>query len=503
VREAPAMLRIHPFLAGVVLAALLPLAAGAQTEAPFIPPTHPKTAVTKHTMTLDGKALAYTATAGVIQLPTPSGAAGVNIFYTYYKLDDAGPNRPVTFIYNGGPGSSSMWLHMGAFGPKRVVTLNAETTPPAPYRMADNDGTLLDRTDMVFIDAPGTGFSNLVGRDTGKYFFGVDEDAEAFDTFIKSWLTKYDRWNAPKYLLGESYGTTRSANLINRLQNDDVTFRGVILISSVLDFSTFDRSQDISYIGFFPSLAATAWYHHQVPNAPASIEAFVAKARQFAAGEYAQALMQGANLPEARRREIAQTMHDFIGLDPAYILDANLRVGPDRFEKELLRAQRKTIGRLDGRYTGIDRDAAGESPSYDPSDTAVSGAFVALFNRYVRDDLKFTDDQEYKGTNYGVVLRTWNYRRSARGTSATNVADDLRQAMTTNPYLRVFSANGYYDLATPFFATEYTLSHLSLEPALQKHISYGFYQSGHMIYMNPDARRALRHDLEAFYDSTR
>lgn len=482
-----------------------PLAVGAQSEspAPFVPPTQPKTSVTHHSIALDGKPIAYTATAGVIQLKNASGDPGANVFYTAYTVDGEA-RRPVTFIYNGGPGSSSMWLHIGAFGPRRVVTTDAQPTPPAPYATVDNDGTLLDRSDLVFIDAVGTGYSTLVGHSTGKEFFGVDEDAQAFAQFIKRWVTLNDRWNAPKFLLGESYGTTRSAQLVNVLQNDGMSFNGVILVSSVLDFSSFDASQDISYVGFFPTEAATAWYHHKVPNAPASLDAFLADVRRFALGDYAAALMQGATLAPAQRSAIAQRMHAYTGLDTRFIEEANLRVSPGRFEKELLRDQRKTVGRLDSRFTGYDSDAAGESPQYDPTDASVSSAFVTAFNAYVRDDLKFKDNDEYKGTNYGVVLRNWNYRRTSRGgTSATNVTDDLRQALTKNPNLRLFSANGDYDLATPFFATEYTLNHLGLEPSIQSHIHYGFYQSGHMIYINADARHALRRDLDAFYDGAK
>lgn len=475
----------------------------APSPAPFAPTTQAHTSITHHTIVLDGKPLAYTATAGVIQLKTASGDPDANVFYTAYTMGgDA--HRPVTFLYNGGPGSSSMWLHIGAFGPRRVVTTDAKSTPPAPYAVVDNDGTLLDRSDLVFIDAVGTGYSKLVGHGTGSVFFGVDEDAQAFAQFIKRWVTLNDRWNAPKYLLGESYGTTRSAQLVNVLQNDGMAFTGVILVSSVLDFTTFDPSQDLSYIGFFPTEAATAWYHHRVPNPPASIVTFLADVRHFAAGEYAAALIQGANLPAAQRSAIVQKMHAYTGLDPRFIDDANLRVSPGRFEKELLRDERKTVGRLDSRFTGSDSDAAGEAPQFDPTDAAVSSAFVASFNNYVRNDLKFQDDDEYKGTNYSVVLRNWNYRRTSHGgTAATNVTDDLRQALTKNPNLRLFSANGYYDLATPFFATEYTLAHLGLEPSIQRHISYGFYQSGHMIYINTEARHELRHDLDAFYDDAR
>ncbi|MFN2461904.1 MAG: peptidase S10, partial [Candidatus Velthaea sp.] len=301
----------------------------------------------------------------------------------------------------------------------------------------------------------------------------------------------------------ESYGTTRSAALAAVLQDQGVLLNGITLLSTVLDFNTLSPGaggEDLAYIGFLPTLAATAWYHNRVPNRPANLAAFVQSARDFAAGPYAAALMRDGALTDAERTTVANRMHAFIGLDPKYILEANLRVTPNRFEKELLRAQARTVGRLDSRYQGIDRDAAGETPEYDPTDAATSGPFTAALNQYVRDDLKWTGDGDYLPTNYGVVNRAWNFQRG-RSRGPANVAGDLREAMTKNPHLLVFSANGYYDLATPFFATQYTLSHLGLDPTLRPHIRYSYYEAGHMVYLNPSALTAFKRDLAAFYDA--
>jgi carboxypeptidase C (cathepsin A) len=479
-------------------------AADAPTPSPSPAPPIPKerTAVTHHVVHVDGKPLAYTATAGTILLRDDKDEPTASIFYTAYTVP--GPHRPVTFLYNGGPGSSSMWLHIGSVGPRRIVTNDAGTTPPPPYRFDENPSTLLDVTDLVFVDAPATGFSTLVGKGDGKDFFGIDQDARAFAQFVRRYVAAFDRWNSPKFLFGESYGTTRSANLVNVLQNDGMDFNGVVLLSTVLNFSTLGSSgpsDDLMYPGFLPTEAAVAWYHDALPNKPATLAPFLDEVRRFAGGAYATALAQGSRLDPATRSAIVEKLHAYTGLSQAFIELNDLRIEPDRFEKELLRNRHLTVGRLDGRYVGNDLDAASDSPEYDPTDAAISGPFTSVFNRYVRDELHWRPDGEYKATNYGVVNRNWDFTRANRRRSGPNVAGDLAEAMTKNPNLRVFSANGYYDLATPFYATEYTLDHLGLAPALQAHITYGYYPSGHMVYMNPASLVKFKADLAAFYAS--
>jgi carboxypeptidase C (cathepsin A) len=428
-----------------------------------------------------------------------------SMFYVTYTKDNAAPQaRPITFCYNGGPGSSTIWLHMGSIGPKRVVTPNATAAAPAPFELSDNPYSLLDKTDLVFVDAVGTGFSRVVGKATGKSFWGVDEDVRAFGQFIERYITRNARWNSPKFLFGESYGTTRSANLVNYLQNRGMAFNGVVLVSTVLNFETLipQSGNDLPYIAFLPTEAAAAWYHNKVPDRPSDLGRFLDDARRFAASEYAAALMKGASVSASEENAVAAVLHRYTGLSESYIRESKLRVPPWRFEKELLRPQEETLGRLDSRFLGYDLDTMGDSADYDPADVAVSGAFVGAFNTYVRGTLHYVSDERYYPTHYDVVSRGWNWNRGERSNPlATNVGDDLQEAMTKNPHLRVFSANGYYDFATPFFGTEYTLAHLSLPSALQSHITYGYYESGHMIYLHTPSLAKLRADLSRFYDS--
>lgn len=478
-------------------------AEGDATPSPTLAVPRERTSITHHTLKLGGTSIAYTATAGTLLLHNDAGDATASVFYTAYTADGK-RNRPVTFAYNGGPGSSSMWLHMGSFGPRRVITANGTTTAPAPYRIADNDGSLLDKTDLVFIDAVGTGYSTIVGKGKPTDFFGVDEDVAAFDQFVRRWVGANDRWNSPKYLFGESYGTTRSANLVNSLQNHGMAFTGVILLSTVLDYGTLiggPGGQIMPDVFFLPTEAAVAWYHDRIPNKPASLATFLADVRRFAQTEYAPALLHVPQLSASETAAVAEKLHAYTGLSTAYLIRNNLRLDPSQFEKELLRDQGRTVGRLDGRYLGYDGDLNGESTEYDATDAAITAPYTTAFNVYVRDELKWTSDQLYKPTNYGVVNANWNFKRGRRAILAPSVVDDLRQAMTKNPLLRVFSANGYYDLATPFFATEYSLSHMGLPEALRSHITYGYYPSGHMVYLVDDELHAMKRDVGAFYDA--
>jgi len=478
--------------------------------APEAPAPAPAPAVTHHKITLGGKSIPYTATAATIDLKNDKQELIGRMFYVAYTEDGVTDltTRPVTFVYNGGPGSSTIWLHMGSFGPMRVETANAQPTPPAPYTFGENSESLLDKSDLVFIDAMGTGYSRIVGKGEPKDFYGTDPDVAAFAQFIERYVGANGRWNSPKFLLGESYGTTRSAALLAVLQNRGMAFNGAILVSSYLnaydDFNGPPFAIDLPYELYLPTMAATAWYHKRLDPMPADLAAWVNEARQFALGDYAHALAQGSHLGPADRDAIVAKLHRFTSMPEAMIRDADLRIAPDRFEKELLRGERRTVGRLDARFTGIDHDAAGESPEFDAADAAVSAAFVAAFNGYVRGDLKFESDDLYKPTNYPEVGRNWDdhHRVDGGNWDMPDVAADLRAAMSKNPHLKIFSANGYFDFATPFFETEYTLAHMGLEPSLEKNITFGYYQSGHMIYLNGPSRTQLKTDIARFYDET-
>jgi carboxypeptidase C (cathepsin A) len=472
-------------------------------------PAAPAAAVSHHRITLGGKSIAYTATAGTIDLKNVKNETEARMFAVAYTADGVDPKqRPVTFLFNGGPGSSTIWLHMGSFGPLRVATPDAGPTPPAPYRLVENADSLLDHTDLVFIDAIGTGFSRIVGKGEGKNFYGTDQDVAAFGQYIERWLSANGRWNSPKFLLGESYGTTRAAALLNYLERRGVAFNGAVLVSSYLnawdDINGPPFANDRAYELYLPTLAATAWYYKKLDPRPADLAAFLVEVRQFALGEYEQALQKGNQIDAATRTAVAAKLHRYTGLPESYILNASLRLDPGRFQKELLRGERRTVGRLDGRYQGIDHDAAGETPEYDPADTAIGSAFTAALNSYVRETLAYKTDELYRPENEEEVAKEWDDRhRTASGRAPMpDVAEDLRTVMSINPNLKIFSANGYFDFATPFFETEYTLGHMGLDPTLEKNISFGYYPSGHMIYLHEPSLRQLKTDLAHFYEQT-
>jgi carboxypeptidase C (cathepsin A) len=469
-----------------------------------------ETAVTHHTVEVDGKTLHYTATAGQIMVKDKAGAPLVNFFSVAYTLDDAPHGtRPVAFLWNGGPGSSTLWLHMGSFAPMRVpVDGTAPLVPPG--KLVPNDGTLLASTDLVFIDAPGTGFSRLAPKAKADDVYGIDQDARAFTSFIEAWLTAHDRWGSPKFLIGESYGTTRAANVVDRLQEDGVGVNGVVLISSALALEQLDPappSLDNAYIAFLPTEAAVASYHGFGPSPKPPLASYLQEVRDFARGPYATALLRGDTLDAATRAQIVSRLHRYTGLSSAYIERADLRIDPTRFEKELQRGRGLVTGRLDGRFDGYDLDRNSDSPAYDPTlDATIQDAYVSEFNRYIRDDLAYKPDDSYRPTAYDTVGSKWKMIRDAGdvglgGSYLPNVLPDLAQALTRNPSLRVFSANGYFDIATPFFGTEINLQHLGLDPALRGHITLGYYESGHMIYLEDASRRKLRGDIERFIAS--
>lgn len=482
-------------------------------------PTEPRPfSITHHQIVIDSRPIPYTATAGEITILKPDEKPGAAMFFVAYTRDDIKDvsNRPIMFCFNGGPGSSTVWLHLGGLGPKRVA-LDDEGYPlRTPAGVVDSDCSLLDITDLVFIDAVSTGYSRPLSGEEKRQFHGVEEDAKAFAEFIRIFLTRFDRWSSPKFLLGESYGTTRAAVLSSVLQNQTygIYLNGIVLLSSVLDFGTlsFNPGNNISYMVFLPHYTATAWYHKKLPAEYQSrpLVAVLEEARKFAVYEYLPALIKG-NLLEAEQVDsIAKKMSALTGLSLSYLKNSNLRVRHDRFVKELLRDRRLTVGRLDSRFTGKDSEAAGESYEYDPSSVVIMGAFSAALNDYVGTVLKYKKEIPY--AIYGNVY-PWNFnfqlaeemepgstrsrdRSSREGT--LYVAESLRRAMAENTALKVFCCNGYYDGATPFFGTEYSFSQLMLDGSFKDRVRMGYYEAGHMIYIHKPSLKKLRSDLTAF-----
>ncbi|MEO6969286.1 MAG: peptidase S10 [Chthoniobacterales bacterium] len=441
--------------------------------------------------------------------------AEASMFYVAYtKQNVEADKRPITFLYNGGPGSSSVWLHMGAFGPRRVITADNSHTPPAPYQVVNNDFSLLDASDLVFVDAPGTGFSRIAGKDKKKDFYGVDQDAHAFGEFIVAYLSKYGRWNSPKYLFGESYGTPRSAVLSNLLEQEyNVDLNGVMLLSQILNFdlSVDDPENnpgiEAPYVVALPTYAATAWYHHKLPgpNSPAALEPFLKEVEDFATTDFAHALSEGASLPKAERQAIAEKLHGYTGLPVSYILKANLRIDGGEFEKNLRDDTDTTTGRLDTRFSGPTMDPLSKAAEYDPQSAAISSAYVSAFNDYIRKTLKFGQDKMYKPEI--ELWKSWNFKHKPPGANrplqqATNTMPDLASAMKYDPNLRIFLAGGYFDLATPFYEGWYEMHHLPIPDRLQDHIEYHYYQSGHMVYAHQESLKTLHDDAAVFIRST-
>jgi len=477
----------------------------------------------KGSVTIGGSVINYDAYAGTLVVhpkdwddvpqnadpdPKNRGPEASMFYVAYFKAENKGAPRPVTFLYNGGPGSSTVWLHMGAFGPRRVVTADDTHTPAAPYSVVNNDYSLLDVTDLVFVDAPGTGFSRLSGKDREKAFYGVDQDAQAFADFISQFLAKYGRWNSPKYLFGESYGTTRSAVLANILETErDVDFNGVILLSEILNFSldsdfpNFNPGVDVAYQLNLPTYAASAWYHHKLPDQHSDLSSLLTEVEHFAMNEYALALGAGSSLPADQRHAIAAKLHEYTGLPVAYIEKADLRINGGEFEKNLQDDSNLTTGRLDTRFSGPTFDPLSKEADYDPQSAAISSAYVSAFNDYVRKELKFGENREYKPET--DVFKWWSFAHRAPGLGfafpgATNVMLDLAVAMKYNPQLKVLLNAGYFDLATPFYQGVYEMQHLPIPPELQKNIELKFYESGHMVYAHEASLKAIHDNVAAF-----
>jgi carboxypeptidase C (cathepsin A) len=473
--------------------------------------TKEDSSVTDHSIRLGAETIPYKATAGFTLLKNDKGEPTALMYTVAYTRSDAKDlsQRPISFLYNGGPGSATMWLHMGAFGPRRVYTVNGEFTPPAPYKLVDNTESLLDKTDLVFIDAIGTGYSHAVCKAQNKDFYGIDEDIDAFSQFIDTYLSRNDRWNSPKFLIGESYGTFRSAALGNYLQNHySIHLNGIVLISSVLDLSTisFNPGDDRPNVFYLPSYAAVAWYHKVLKDRPADLPTFIEEARQYAKADYTAALEKGAAIGADEKAAVAKKLSYFTGLSEDYLIKADLRVKLPQFMAELQRAAGLTTGRIDARFTGYTYDLLEEFAQGDPEGPAVGGAFTAMINEYNHDELKFGKDRVYHNTA-GDAIGDWKWtRRPGQGgrrfgfPGAPNVEQDLADAMITNPKLLVQVENGYYDLATPFVATEFTMGHLGLPENLQKNVTLDYYTAGHMMYLHDDDRVNLHQHVANFID---
>lgn len=460
--------------------------------------------VTEHEAEIAGETIPYTATAGNLLLTAENGKPKGSIFYVAYTRDgvDDPSERPVTFSFNGGPGSASVWVHLGAFGPKKAH-LDPEGFPdgPPPGHLEDNPYSVLDVTDLVFIDPVSTGYSRPAPGEDPEQFHGFADDVESVGELIRLWLTRNGRWSSPKLLAGESYGTTRSAGLVGHLQDHHgLYFNGVALISSVLNWQTqiFAPGNDLPYVNFLPTYTAAAWYHGKLPERlSGDLRAALDEVEEFARGEYATALMKGRDLPDDERDRIAARVAEYTGLSEEFVKQSNLRIRDGRFFKELLRDERKTIGRLDARFTGRDRDAAGETYEFDPSGAVVDAYFVSLLNDYLRTDLGLESDLPFRHSAREVW--PWNYHPGTYQETWTNrylnVAETLRQAMNKNPELEVLVMSGYYDFATPYFASDYTVDHMPLAPEIADNLRVAYYEAGHMMYIREEDHRKFRRDF--------
>jgi carboxypeptidase C (cathepsin A) len=511
------------YLAGVIDAQQPPAKKpAAASQSPTPSPTGPLAAekplaVTHHTITVNGRPVTYTATVGTLVVNKPDEKPGAHVFFMAYTQDGIKDlsARPLAFVFNGGPGSSSVWLHLGAWGPRRVVMTEEGFSVSPPYGLADNENSLLDVTDLVFVDPVSTGYSRPLPGENKNQFHGVAEDLASVGEFIRLYVTRFGRWASPKFILGESYGTTRAAGLAGFLQGRTIGMylNGIILISSVLDFQTimFAPGNNLVYVLFLPHYTATAWYHKKL--APAlqsrSLKEALAEVEDFALNEYSVALLKGNRLSKDETERIAGKLADYTGLSREYVRESNLRIRHDRFVKELMRTDFQTVGRLDSRFKGRDADAAGETYEFDPASAAIQGAFSTMLNNYLRTELEYKEDLPY--AIYGNVF-PWNFLSSPEeagpmmmptsrlrfGGGTVNVAETLRRAMSENSFLQVFCANGYYDGATPYFETQYTFSQIGLNGEFKDRVDMGYYEAGHMMYIHKPSHTKLKADLAAF-----
>lgn len=477
----------------------------------------PQRSITHGSVTVEGKKINYHAVAGTLVLKNELDTPVLSMsFDAYFKEDDDAAQRPITFIYNGGPGSATLWLHMGAFGPQRV-NLNDTARTQAPFKTVNNDYSLLDASDLVFIDAPGTGFGEVITKERGgagnpKNYFGIDGDARAFADFIAQFISEFNRWSSPKYLFGESYGTFRSAVVSNLLQRSKgVGLNGVILLSQLFSYNnmtdlvTLHPGEDLAYQLALPTYAATAWYHNKIPNKTETLEPFLKEVEQFALSDYALALNQGSLLSPDKFNSVAEKLHNYTGLSVDYIRKANLRVTGPQFAHELLRNENEITGRLDARFSSSAVDPLGEFAEYDPMNSYIDAAFTAAFNNYVRTQLNFGNNMNYKTS--GNLIRQWDFRHVAPGSSFpkaffANVMPDMAQAMIYNPQLKVMLNMGYFDLGTPYFEGVYEMHHLPMPTSLQKNIEFDYYHSGHMVYLHPESLKQLHDNVARFIKQT-
>jgi carboxypeptidase C (cathepsin A) len=457
-----------------------------------------KPSVTKHEIRIGGRVLRYTVTTGMMPLRSAAGETEARLFFVAYTADNAGSaaQRPLMFSFNGGPGSSSVWLHLGVLGPRRVKMLDDGGMPPPPFQLVDNEYTWLDQADMVFIDPVGTGYSRAAKPELAAKYFGLEGDIASVGEFIRLYLSRYERWSSPLFLVGESYGTTRAAGLSGYLIEKGVAFNGIILVSTVMSFGTirFGRGNDLPFVLYLPTYAATAWYHKKLaPELQADLRKTLEEVERWAATDYAAALAKGDRLTPEERQEVIDRLARYTGLDKRFIDNSDLRIEIQRFDKELLRDQKRTVGRLDSRFKGMDLSAASELPDFDPSMAAIRPPYTAAFNNYVHADLGFKSDLEYYILGGGIGR--WNF---GADNAYADTSEALRGAFAKNPYMRLFVASGYYDLATPYFATQYTLKHMGLDPSLRGNVQLGFYEAGHMMYIDKTSIAQLKRDVTNF-----
>jgi carboxypeptidase C (cathepsin A) len=455
--------------------------------------------ITKHEIRVGSRTLRYTVTTGIMPLKSATGETEARIFYIAYTLDGVSDaaRRPLMFSFNGGPGSSSVWLHLGALGPRRVQMMPDGAMPPPPFQLVDNEQTWLDFTDLVFIDPVGTGYSRATKPELASRYFGLQGDIQSVGEFIRLYLVKHSRWTSPLFLVGESYGTTRAAGLSGYLIERGIAFNGVMLISTVMNFQTsrFARGNDLPYVLFLPTYAAIAHYHKRLsPDVQGTdLRRFLDEVERWAATDYTVALAKGDRLTAAERQEVIDRLNRYTGLSKTFIDNSDLRIEIQRFDKELLRDQRRTVGRLDGRFKGMDATAADATPEFDPSMAAIRPPYTATFNQYVRAELGFRSDLEYYILGGGIGR--WDF---GADNAYADTSDALRSAFAKNPYMKLFVASGYYDLATPYFAAEYTLRHMGLDPSLRTSVTTTFYEAGHMMYIDQTSLAQLKRDAAAF-----
>jgi carboxypeptidase C (cathepsin A) len=460
---------------------------------------------TSHAATIGGKQIEYEATAGTLELKDAADKPTAKMFFVAYTKSGVTnvSDRPLAFAFNGGPGSSAVWLHMGCLGPKRIDYGESGANVSPPYRTIDNESSLLDATDLVFIDPVSTGFSRAAPGQDARKFHGVSEDVRSVGELIRLYVTRFKRWDSPKFIIGETYGTTRASGLVDHMQTElGMYFNGVILIAPALNFQTilFGDGNDLPYIMFLPGYAATAWYHKKLSDdLQADFHKAVREAKGFALADYSVALLKGTSLSQAERQSIAQRMARYTGLDVDFVLRKNLRVNSEEFNKELLRKERRLVGRLDSRLTAPFSDDPLHTLHSDPSHTVLRGSFTAAFNEYLNRELHYASEKQYEVVNLSVQPWEWGEAKN----SYLDVSGRLWQALTTNKDLRVLFAAGYYDLATPFLCAEYTINHLHLLSELQPRVSVAYYEAGHMMYIHAESRYKLKQDLARFIDSTR